>query len=88
MANYNTFVAIDCKSKKPILVTTSARKINGIFTSGVRIEVWQNNALHRTIYYNRNRHDINIYLEIEREYIRQKQNKAEMRNAKRGTICR
>ncbi len=86
MANYNTFVAIDCRSRKPLLVTSSARKANALLRTGVRIEVWNDNSLIERIYQadkRRERSPLSPYIDAEREYIGRKQRKAEKRNRKR-----
>ena len=83
MANYNTFTLIDCINKKTLLITSSARKVSKLLTTGYRVEVWNNNELIEKIY-NKNRLLLNPYIEKEREYIRNKQAKAEARNKKRN----
>lgn len=83
MANYNTFVVVDCKSRRPVLITSSARKARKEMQSGIRIEVWNNNVLVERIYESdrqRERDPLLPYVEAEREYIRQKQARAEARN--------
>ena len=30
MANYNTFIVVDCNRRKSILTTSSERKVNGV----------------------------------------------------------
>ena len=86
MANYNTFLVVDCKTRKPILTTSSARKARKELRTGVRIEVWNNNNIVEKIYESDKRKEADPlapYVEAEREYIRQKQAKAEARNRKR-----
>lgn len=82
MANYNTFALVDTKSKRILLVTSSARKSKKAFTKGYRIEVWNANTLIDVIY-NRNITDIDIYIKAEKEFIARKQKQAEARNKKR-----
>ena len=86
MANYNTFIVVDCKSKKSILTTSSARKSAKLLQTGVRIDVWNNNQKVETVYAS-DRSPMKPYIEAEREYIRQKQERAEARN-KRRRLCR
>ena len=86
MANYNTFIVVDCKSRKSILTTSSARKAYKLLTTGIRIEIWNNNQKLVTIYErdkSNNRNPMKQYIELEKEYIRQKQARAEARNKKR-----
>lgn len=86
MANYNTFVAIDCKKRKCLLVTSSARKVNRIFRVGVKIEVWNDNRLSETIYfakYKEGKKAIFKYISEEKQYIANKQKLAEERNKRR-----
>ena len=82
MANYNTFIAQATKGGKTVLVTSSARKVKSILTSGVRIEVWSENKKTETIY-TKTRSLLDKYVESERQYIRNKQAKAEKRNKAR-----
>lgn len=46
----NTFVVIDCKDRKNVLVTNSARKAKDKFYVGAKIEVWNNGIRIETIY--------------------------------------
>lgn len=82
MAKYNTFALIDTKTKKVLMITSSARKSKKAFVKGCRIEVWSANVLSEVIY-NRNLADIDKYISIEKEYIARKQKKAEERNKQR-----
>lgn len=75
MATYNTFLVVDCRSRRPLLVTSSARKAVRALETGRRVEVWNDNALVRTVYA-KTRNDMREYTEIEREYIRAKQERA------------
>lgn len=86
MANYNTFVVVDCKSRKSILITSSARKASRLLSTGFRIEVWNNNNCIEKIYdrdRKQERFPLTPYIEKEREYIREKQQRAEARNKRR-----
>lgn len=82
MANYNTFILIDTKSRKIILTTSSARKVKKEFIKGHRVDVWNSNRLIHKIY-SKNINDLNKYVSAEKEFIANKQRKAEMRNKKR-----
>ena len=82
MANYNTFIVVDCNSRKSILTTSSARKANAMFVTGHRVDVWNNNEKILTIY-QKTRELIKPFIEAEKEYIRQKQARAEARNKAR-----
>lgn len=87
MANYNTFLVVDCKTRKPILTTTSARKTNRIFTKGVRVEVWNNNTKIETIYdadRKRENNPLAPYITLEKAFIQKKQARAEERNKQRA----
>lgn len=86
MANYNTFLVVDCKTRKPVLVTSSARKANDWLKTGFRIEVWNENTIVEKIRQADRRKEaepMKPYIDAEREYIRQKQAKAEARNQRR-----
>ena len=82
MANYNTFIVVDCNSRKSILTTSSARKASGELAKGFRVDVWNNNEKVLTVY-QKTRELMKPYIEAEREYIRQKQARAEARNKAR-----
>ena len=87
MANYNTFVVVCCSTRKPIITTSSARKAYKELQKGVRIEVWNNNVLIKRIYERDKKREGNPmkpYVEMEREYIRKKQERATQRNLRRG----
>ena len=79
MANYNTFCLIDTKSRKTLLVTSSAKKCKKAFLKGYRIEVWNSNRLVEVIY-NKNLNYLRRYISVEKQYIANKQKKAEARN--------
>ena len=82
MANYNTFIVVDCKSRKSILTTSSARKSSRLLQTGFRIDVWNDNQKIDTIYA-KDRAPMKPYIDAEKEYIRQKQARAEERNKRR-----
>jgi len=88
MANYNTFVVLDCKKRKPILVTSSARKANKFLKTGIRIEIWNENEKLETIYEStkrREKYPLKPYIDMEKEHIKRKQEKAEEKNKRRKT---
>lgn len=82
MADYNTFVVVDCNSRKSILTTSSARKANKLLTTGFRIDIWNNNEKVCTVY-EKSRNLIKPYITLEKNYIREKQAKAERRNRRK-----
>ena len=79
MANYNTFIAQETKGGKTMLVTSSARKVKSLLAPGIRVEVWSENQKTETIY-TKTRSLLDKYVEAERQYIREKQARAEHRN--------
>lgn len=79
MANYNTFNLIDTKTRKTLIITSSARKCKKAFEKGYRIDVWNGNVLTEQIYH-KNLDNIEKYIKLEKEYIANKQKKAEERN--------
>ena len=86
MSSPNTFVVVDCKSRKVIFVTASARKAGAILQKGFRVEVWNNGTKLETLYSHsqeEGRHSISSYIQMEREYIGRKQARAEQRNRRR-----
>ena len=82
MANYNTFVVVDCNSRKSVLTTSSARKSSKMLQTGFRIDVWNDNEKVLTVYA-KDTAPMKPYIDAEREYIRQKQARAEARNKRR-----
>lgn len=82
MATYNTFLVVDCRSRRPVLVTSSARKAVRALETGRRVEVWRENELVRTVYA-KTRQDMHEYTEAERQYIRAKQERATAANQRR-----
>ena len=82
MAKYNTFVVYDCKGRKNLLVTSSARKARAELHVGIKIEVWNENAFIEKIYF-KTRRNLERYISEEKQYIAMKQAKAEKRNKRR-----
>ena len=82
---YNTFVVMDCKKRKPVMVTSSARKAAELLEVGRRIEVWNANMLVEKIHAKekRERYPMRPYIQAEKDHIAQKQKRAEMRNCTR-----
>lgn len=81
MSKYNTFVVFDCKARKTILCTSSARKSILLLIPGRKIEVWNENALIEKIY-SRQKNSFWKYIKAEKEYIKTKQSIATLRNKK------
>ena len=74
--NYNTFIVQDCKSGAVLLATSSARKARDMFGKSKRIEVWNcNKRVERITTKTRERNPMQPYVELERDYIRTKQEK-------------
>lgn len=82
MAKYNTFVIYDCKRRKNLLITSSARKAKGELRVGVKVEVWNENTFIEKIYF-KTRRNLEKYVSEEKRYIAMKQAKAEQRNKRR-----
>lgn len=82
MANYNTFIAQATKGGKTMLITSSARKVKSLLHPGVRVEVWSENHKTETIY-TKTQTLLDKYIANERQYIQEKQAKAEKRNQAR-----
>ena len=80
-ACYNTFVVVDCKRRKVMMVTSSARKAHCMLRTGTRIEVWNCNGLVEIIHAKeKERYPMQPYLSAEREYIGNKQKRQEHLN--------
>lgn len=82
MAKYNTFVVYSCKSRKNLLVTSSARKAKEMLCAGLKIEVWNENTFIERIYF-KTRKSLERYISEEKQYIAAKQAKAEQKNKRR-----
>lgn len=85
MAAYNTFVVCACKTGKPVLVTSSARKARGELRVGLRVEVWNENRKVRSITW-KGREQIAIHIQDEKDYIGRKQMIAETHNRMRQIL--
>lgn len=83
----NAFVVVNCKTRKPTLVTLSARKARSVCEKGVRIEVWSNDSMIEAIY-SSEVEKFKPYVQQEKEFIGMKQRKAEERNRKRRNLQR
>lgn len=82
---YNTFVVQECKSGRVLLVTSSARKAYKLFGKGRRVEVWNcNMRVERITTRCREGNPMEPYIDAEREYIREKQNRKTQRNNRRS----
>jgi hypothetical protein len=87
MANYNTFLVVNCKTRRPTLVTSSARKARDAFGKGVRVEVWNENRRVETIRFTdlrTERHPFAPYIQQEMDYIADRQRRAEQKNRRRN----
>ena len=82
MAKYNTFVVYDCRRRKNILVTSSARKAKGELCAGIKAEVWNENVHIETVYSSKAK-DLDKYIALEKQYIAKKQANAKIRNEQR-----
>ena len=82
MAKYNTFVVQKTNNGQAVLVTSSARKVKQMLTVGLRVEVWSENQK-QEIVHTRTAKKLDKYITAEREYIRNKQARAEARNKAR-----
>lgn len=83
MANYNTFLVIDCKKRGVILATSSARKAYELLEKGRKIEVWNKNEMVLRVLARarliRNNPFL-PYIKAEKEFIKEKQKRAEAHN--------
>lgn len=85
MAKYNTFVVIECKRNRTILVTSSARKANSELWKGRKVEVWNENERVGIVYAHQSG-KMRTFIQTEKEYIRMKQLTAEVKNLERGIL--
>lgn len=85
MAKYNTFLLVDTKMRRPLLVTSSARKVTAELRKGRRIEVWNENERIEIIYSHK-AVNMKSYLQAEKDYIQRKQERAEFDNSYRRSL--
>ena len=71
MTNHNVFVIYNCKKRKNVLITSSARKAKSELRTGIK-----------TIYA-RYPKKMNRYIGLQKEYIAKKQLNAELKNKRR-----
>jgi hypothetical protein len=82
MAAYNTFNLVDTKTRRTIITTSSARKCKRMFQAGMRIDVWSSNKLIEKIY-NKNINNLYKYIQLEKQYIGEKQRIAHEKKERR-----
>ena len=82
MTNHNVFVIYNCKKRKNVLITSSARKAKSELRTGIKIEVWNESGIIETIYA-RYPKKMNRYISLQKEYIAKKQLNAELKNKRR-----
>ena len=82
MAMTNTFVVVDCKQRKIVLATPSARKAKSVLRKGLKAEIWIDNIYFDTVY-SKQMDKFKPFTLQEKQYIERKQKKAEERNKRR-----
>ncbi len=80
--DYNIFVVYDCVKRKPILVTSSARKAKKALHKGIRVDVWNMEEIIACVY-SRDDFLLDKYIMLEKQYIARKQEQATKRNQRR-----
>lgn len=78
----NVFVVIDCKQRKVLLTTLSARKAQNTIKKGLKVEIWVDNTHFDTIY-SKQIEKFKPFIAQEKQYIGVKQKMAEKRNKQR-----
>ena len=78
----NAFVVIDCKQRKAVLTTLSARKAQSALRKGLKVEIWIDNIHFDTVYSKQSEKFLPFTLQ-ERQWICKKQKRAEQRNKRR-----
>jgi hypothetical protein len=78
----NVFVTIDCKQRKVVLTTLSARKAQSVIRKGLKVEIWIDNIHFDTVYSNQIKKFQSFILQ-EKQYIGRKQRLAEEKNKRR-----
>lgn len=83
-SGYNTFVVVNCKTRRVELVTSSARKAEAMRRTGYRIDVWNCNALVEKIHSKeKEKFPMAPYIQAERQFIGERQRRREERNSRR-----
>lgn len=82
MSDYNIFVVYDCVKRKPVLVTSSARKAKQALHKGIRVDVW-NMEENMARIYSQDNFLLDKYITLEKQYIARKQEYATKRNKRR-----
>lgn len=82
MSDYNIFVVYDCVKRKPVLVTSSARKAKKALQKGIRVDVW-NNEENMACVHSKDSFLLDKYITLEKQYIARKQEYAMKRNKQR-----
>lgn len=78
----NAFVVIDCKQRKVVLTTLSARKAECVLRKGLKVEIWIDN-IHFDTVYSKQADKFKPFTLQEKQYIERKQKRAEERNRRR-----
>lgn len=77
---YPIYLLCETKSNKVLNVFLSPTKAKRELTVGRRIEIWEKD---KKIIYVRNLHDLDVYIESEKAYHKQKQRNAEIRRGRK-----
>lgn len=78
----NVFVIIDCKQRKTVLATLSARKAQDMLRKGLKVEIWIDNV-HVDTVYSKQSDKFKPFILKEKQWIGKKQRQAELRNKRR-----
>lgn len=78
----NAFVVIDCKQRKTVLATLSARKAQSVLRKGLKVEIWIDN-IHFDTVYSKQVEKLKPFTLQEKQWIGKKQKRAEERNKRR-----
>lgn len=78
----NAFVVIDCKRRKVVLTTLSARKAQSVLRKGLKVEIWIDN-IHFDTVYSKQFEKFKPFTLQEKQWIGKKQKRAEERNKRR-----
>lgn len=75
----NLYIVEETKTNKTVLVTLSARKAKKLLGKGRRIDVWCDGERCKRVHL-KTASDFDVYISLEKDYIREKQARAEERN--------
>ena len=82
MGTINTFLVVNTRTRAVEITTNSARYAKKQLSAGRRIDIWNDGAKVRTVYY-KTGNEMNEYIALEKEYVKRQQALAHERKERR-----